>query len=137
MKCLYWNIKFIFLLFSECLCSSNGSVGTDCNKSGDCTCKTNFVGSKCDDCTTGYFKQNGLCKSCNCNRVGSYSKDCNPYGHCNCRSGFKGKRCDDCATGYAGTQCNRCSSGYFGYPNCQSKFNVFSLHPKSLLNDTI
>ena len=45
----------ILKFFSACGCSSSGSSMTSCNAIGECTCKSNVVGTKCTACKPGYF----------------------------------------------------------------------------------
>ena len=36
--------------FSACSCNVDGSIGTNCNRDGKCTCKSNtFSGVKCEE----------------------------------------------------------------------------------------
>ena len=50
--------------------------GTHCNKtSGQCVCKMNVMGLKCDQCKDGYHSlgssQTDGCSFCNCNAAGT------------------------------------------------------------------
>ena len=45
----------ILKFFSACGCSSSGSSMTSCNAIGECTCKSNVVGTKCTACEPDYF----------------------------------------------------------------------------------
>ena len=45
------NLKKI----SACGCSTYGSSSISCNKSGECTCVPNVVGTKCTECKLGFF----------------------------------------------------------------------------------
>ena len=40
---------------SDCECNEEGSMDSTCNGDGQCTCKANIQGEKCDNCTDGYF----------------------------------------------------------------------------------
>ena len=58
----------------ECGCNSNGSVDAVCNKTTSaCSCKTNVVGLRCDQCRDGYFDLSGEnvdgCRQCECSGV--------------------------------------------------------------------
>ena len=40
-----------------CNCNSQGSNSESCDDlSGNCSCKSNVVGSKCSDCEPGYYE---------------------------------------------------------------------------------
>ena len=45
----------LFKTFKACKCSTSGSLSTSCDSSGQCTCKTNVVGTKCTDCKSGFY----------------------------------------------------------------------------------
>ncbi|XP_068083310.1 laminin subunit alpha-1 [Anabrus simplex] len=82
-----------------CKCSAVGSVVTDsCDvQTGQCTCRSRFVGRTCDQCQPGYGNTSANCVPCECNTVGSTSTLCDPvYGHCTCHPGVGGSRCDRC-----------------------------------------
>ncbi|XP_065178731.1 uncharacterized protein LOC135809326 [Sycon ciliatum] len=46
-----------------CECSQHGSSGTACSPSGQCTCKTGYTGSRCDQCTSSsqYYSEASGC----------------------------------------------------------------------------
>ena len=56
-----------------------------------------------------------LSTSCNCNQEGSNSIACDNEGKCYCKSNIDGDKCD------------KCINGFFGFPNCQSKWFLFSI----------
>ena len=59
-------------LILECKCDPKGSSTLDRNDKGDCTCKSGFTGSKCDECMDGLGGDN--CNEC---ALGSFSyPDC-------------------------------------------------------------
>ena len=43
------------MIFLACECSTYGSSSTACGSSGECTCKSNFTGTKCASCIAGYY----------------------------------------------------------------------------------
>ena len=54
---------------------------------------------------------------CNCNQAGSENDVCDGNtGECSCKTGFTGNKCD------------KCYPGYFGFPNCISKYLLFSIY---------
>ncbi|XP_033120753.1 laminin subunit alpha-1-like [Anneissia japonica] len=71
---------------------------------GDCYCKDNVIGSKCDECRNGYFHLADSnpegCTSCNCFTAGTDNgtavciKDSS--GQCPCKTFVIGRRCDTC-----------------------------------------
>ena len=46
----------------DCKCNKGVKEGKGCNNSGQCDCKPNFTGVKCDQCATGYFDFQHGCK---------------------------------------------------------------------------
>ncbi|XP_070813494.1 usherin [Pituophis catenifer annectens] len=93
---------------SSCSCNASGTVDGDttCHQnSGQCKCKENVIGLRCDQCKSGYkviqnIKQDG-CEPCLCNIHGSMNNLCNPStGQCTCKEGVKGVHCDTCIDGF-------------------------------------
>lgn len=108
-----------------CNCNTAGTFnGVDtCDlEIGQCLCKTNVFGLKCDTCrngTTFLDTDNPLgCEECSCDTVGSVSTDCDPVtGTCVCLSGVTGERCDQCLAGFTGFSsmgCVQCSCHQVG-----------------------
>ena len=88
--------------FLDCL-KSDSSILYSEMKSGDCFCKTNVKGSKCDQCKQGYFNltaSNGLgCQKCQCVQQGTVDGDisCTPdEGQCICKNFTTGMKCEHC-----------------------------------------
>ena len=49
-------MPYIFsIIFLACNCDEQGSVNLECNDQGECQCKRNVVGNKCDQCKAGYY----------------------------------------------------------------------------------
>ena len=47
---------FLMFFFSDCQCNITGSLSTDCDSKGQCTCKTELItGEKCSDCKEGHI----------------------------------------------------------------------------------
>ena len=78
-----------------CKCNEKGSVSSQCNDAGMCTCKANTQGTKCDSCIDNHF---GFpdCKDCKCDKTGSTSLQCLSNGSCVCKAGFAGAKCSEC-----------------------------------------
>ncbi|EOB08656.1 Laminin subunit alpha-2, partial [Anas platyrhynchos] len=106
-----------------CQCHINGSISEICDsKTGQCECKANVIGRRCDMCkpeTFGLQSSRG-CVPCNCNSFGSKSFDCGGDGQCYCQPGVTGKKCDRCAHGFYNFEeggCTPCDCSRFGN-NC-------------------
>ncbi|XP_045715406.1 usherin [Phyllostomus hastatus] len=89
---------------SPCICNASGTVDGDitCHpESGQCKCKANVIGLRCDRCNFGFkflrsFNEDG-CEPCRCHPDGSVSRVCDPLsGQCECRGGARGLQCDTC-----------------------------------------
>ncbi|KAM4814939.1 usherin-like, partial [Thomomys bottae] len=104
---------------SPCNCNTSGTIDGDitCHQnSGQCKCKANVIGLRCEQCNLGFkflrsFNGDG-CEPCQCNFQGSVNKFCNPLsGKCECKKGVKGLQCDTCREnfyGLDGTGCKAC-----------------------------
>ncbi|KFO25414.1 Usherin [Fukomys damarensis] len=103
-----------------CGCNAWGTVDGDitCHPdSGQCKCKANVIGLKCDRCNFGFKFLRSLngdgCEPCQCNLQGSVNKVCDPFsGQCDCKDGARGLRCDTCRENYYGlgaTGCKACA----------------------------
>ncbi|KAG8228153.1 hypothetical protein J437_LFUL002807 [Ladona fulva] len=76
-----------------CQCDIEGSLSFECDKfGGQCLCKPNVIGRRCELCRTGYF---GFpdCKPCNCPSTAVCDPD---TGSCICPPRVTGKNCDQC-----------------------------------------
>ncbi|CAH1787839.1 unnamed protein product [Owenia fusiformis] len=80
---------------------------------GQCRCKFNVIGRKCDMCREGYWNvdsDNG-CERCNCDRIGSYNGSCEiQTGQCNCKDGVGGRTCGTCQPRYFGFSNEGCQA---------------------------
>ncbi|ELU01149.1 hypothetical protein CAPTEDRAFT_219707 [Capitella teleta] len=89
---------------NECNCNQAGTEpGSFCDKvTGQCVCKKNVQGLKCNECTAGFYDLDiGLvigCKSCQCNPAGTVpGSQCDKLsGQCVCKENTHGKACDKC-----------------------------------------
>ncbi|XP_054277134.1 laminin subunit alpha [Macrosteles quadrilineatus] len=100
-----------------CQCDFDGSLSFECEQfGGQCPCKPNVIGRKCEACKTGYF---GFpdCKSCNC----PSDAVCTPTGECVCPMHVVGERCDQCEAytyGYDSViGCSECNCNRLGVEN--------------------
>ena len=64
------------MFFIECNCHQNGSINSNCDNVGKCTCKMGFDGVKCDTCAKGFSGEK--CETCNDGF----------YGYPNCQGSF-------------------------------------------------
>ncbi|KJH49213.1 laminin EGF-like protein [Dictyocaulus viviparus] len=96
---------------SVCDCDPTGSVSGICSvKGGQCECKPNVIGRRCDKCAVGTygFGRTG-CVECACDSVGSLHNRCDKQsGQCVCRE-----------KGIYGRQCNQCQPGFWSFPDCR------------------
>ncbi|XP_069740233.1 laminin subunit alpha-5 isoform X2 [Narcine bancroftii] len=87
----------------ECNCSHSGIQDTTrpgCNAdSGQCRCKPNVSGRRCDRCASGYYLYPD-CMPCDCNEDGTEASICDSRtGQCHCKENVEGPRCDTCRLG--------------------------------------
>ncbi|XP_062837768.1 laminin subunit beta-4 isoform X2 [Anolis carolinensis] len=79
---------------------------------GQCRCKENVEGVRCDKCKPNYYGMSGSdplgCQSCDCNPSGSLTFSvCNPVtGECLCQQFATGQHCEECIQGYWGLGSN-------------------------------
>ncbi|XP_059508738.1 laminin subunit alpha-5 isoform X2 [Stegostoma tigrinum] len=87
----------------ECNCSHSGirdRTRPGCNsESGQCRCKPNITGRRCDRCAPGYYHYPD-CMPCNCNEAGTQASICDSVtGQCHCKENVEGPQCDTCRLG--------------------------------------
>ncbi|KAL5005128.1 hypothetical protein ScPMuIL_018584 [Solemya velum] len=81
-------------------------------QAGDCYCKQNVQGAKCDQCKPGFYniRPNNIlgCQDCMCDTAGSTSSECTPDagGQCPCKPNVQNRDCNDCKEGYYGLSVN-------------------------------
>uniref|UniRef100_A0A8C3LL69 Laminin subunit alpha-5 n=1 Tax=Chrysolophus pictus TaxID=9089 RepID=A0A8C3LL69_CHRPC len=87
----------------DCNCSQPGvqeltELGCDVD-SGQCKCKPNIIGRRCDLCAPGYYHYPS-CRRCDCHPDGTEASVCDPVtGQCHCKENVEGSRCDQCRLG--------------------------------------
>ncbi|XP_048586843.1 laminin subunit beta-2 isoform X1 [Nematostella vectensis] len=90
--------------------TNNGSCltqATDTEQIGQCSCKPNVYGRRCDQCIPGHWgftlPPQGECKACNCNISGTRNATINCdqlTGQCFCKPSIQGVYCDGCRDGF-------------------------------------
>ncbi|VDM96599.1 unnamed protein product [Thelazia callipaeda] len=75
-----------------CECSSQGSTSFMCKEyGGECPCRANIIGRRCDRCASGYYSFPDCISSCPDNHL------CDERtGQCFCPPHVEGKNCDSC-----------------------------------------
>lgn len=95
-----------------CNCDPMGSLSLECDPNGgQCQCKPNVVGRRCDKCAPGTFGFGPEgCQPCNCHEIGARDNFCNEQtGQCTCIQNVGGRICDQCRVGFWGfPQCRLC-----------------------------
>ncbi|KAM4023143.1 laminin subunit gamma-1 [Anomaloglossus baeobatrachus] len=84
-----------------CNCNPVGSLSTQCDNYGRCSCKPGVMGEKCDRCQPGFHSLTEAgCRPCACNAAGS-TDDCNvETGRCSCKDNVEGFNCERCKPGF-------------------------------------
>ncbi|NWW75750.1 LAMC2 protein, partial [Climacteris rufus] len=84
-----------------CHCHPWGSLSTECDSNGQCSCKPGAMGDKCDRCQPGFESlseagcwRSGQSLQCECDPAGS-TGDCH-FGRCVCKESATGERCQRC-----------------------------------------
>uniref|UniRef100_A0A8R1I6V3 Laminin-like protein epi-1 n=2 Tax=Caenorhabditis japonica TaxID=281687 RepID=A0A8R1I6V3_CAEJA len=86
----------------SCDCNTNGTISSlnTCDlKTGQCMCKKNADGRRCDQCADGFYRLNSYnqlgCEPCHCDIGGALRAECDiQSGQCKCRPRVTGLRCD-------------------------------------------
>ena len=103
---------------APCDCNTDGSTNLICNQRGQCPCKDNVIGTKCDTCAPTFYNLNqGGCVPCDhCDESGSIKdKKCHPKtGECLCKQNVQGDNCGECKDYYW----NLDSSNDYGCESC-------------------
>ncbi|XP_018430707.1 PREDICTED: laminin subunit gamma-1 [Nanorana parkeri] len=84
-----------------CNCNPVGSLSTQCDNYGRCSCKPGVMGEKCDRCQPGFHSLTEAgCRPCACNPAGS-TDECNvETGRCSCKDNVEGFNCERCKPGF-------------------------------------
>ncbi|XP_042902115.1 laminin subunit gamma-1 [Parasteatoda tepidariorum] len=115
----------------RCICYLPGTIESERSSNpceltgGQCRCKANVVGRKCDKCRNGFWNiDSGQgCVACDCDRIGSYNQTCDlRSGQCHCHPGVVGRHCDSCAPyhyGFSEEGCKACECDPSGSTSLQ------------------
>uniref|UniRef100_A0A6I8NLI8 Laminin subunit beta-1 n=1 Tax=Ornithorhynchus anatinus TaxID=9258 RepID=A0A6I8NLI8_ORNAN len=103
------NVPLCYRTLLACQCDLQGSTSTECAKlGGQCQCKANVIGRRCNQCAPGTFGFGPTGCKCRCSPEGATSRFCDPVsGQCQCRLSIMGRQCD------------RCQPGQWGFPQCR------------------
>lgn len=89
-----------------CPCGPQGTCDDGPRGTGRCTCAPRWNGTRCDQCTEGFFGP--TCQPC--------VETCTP-GESRCDDGVTGTGACVCFPGFTGDRCLACQAGFFG-PRC-------------------
>ncbi|PIO66985.1 laminin EGF-like protein [Teladorsagia circumcincta] len=83
-----------------CSCLIDGAKGQACDSKGQCYCKGNFEGERCDRCKPNFYNF-PACEECNCHPAGvtpdfAGCDKVQPGELCSCRKNVDGRICDQC-----------------------------------------
>lgn len=111
-----------------CNCYEKGSIYSLCSqKTGKCSCLSNYDSRTCSKCKLGYFNDTDSCVTCNCDIHGSLGLACNSAGKCNCKENYDGDKCDRCKKNYhVYPFCERCECNLNGIRDNFNGCNQFS-----------
>lgn len=108
-----------------CNCDFGGSTSFECDPwGGQCQCKQNVIGRRCDSCRTGFY---GFpdCKPCNCPSTAICEKE---TGECICPPRVTGEKCDQCTPYTFGFDqiigCEDCNCNPLGVRNNNIQCNL-------------
>nr|XP_014351267.1 PREDICTED: laminin subunit gamma-1 [Latimeria chalumnae] len=116
-----------------CNCNPVGSMSTQCDNYGRCTCKSGVMGDRCDRCQPGYHSLTEAgCRPCSCNPAGS-TEECNvETGRCTCKDNVEGFNCEKCKPGFFNLDplnphgCTACFC--FGHSSVCTNAEGYSIH---------
>ncbi|XP_069593848.1 laminin subunit gamma-2 [Ranitomeya imitator] len=94
---------------TPCHCHAKGSLSSQCDDYGRCSCKPGVMGEKCDRCQPGWqsLTEAGCRRQgCLCDPAGS-SQGCDRVGNCVCKPQVTGESCDRCKPGHYDLQAGR------------------------------
>uniref|UniRef100_A0A1I7XHB3 Laminin EGF-like domain-containing protein n=1 Tax=Heterorhabditis bacteriophora TaxID=37862 RepID=A0A1I7XHB3_HETBA len=102
-KPTFWDLQYHYpggCVECDCYIAGTLSMLNTCNQnSGQCICKRNVAGRRCDKCKDGYYNLQSFnqlgCQPCTCDVGGALRSECDvSSGQCRCRPRVTGLRCD-------------------------------------------
>ncbi|KAI3381409.1 hypothetical protein SNEBB_000855 [Seison nebaliae] len=85
--------------FTKIFGSSQKYIYSCNHRNGQCDCRENIGGRRCDQCKAGYWNY-PECKKCDCNIDGVTDGICSQKsGECLCKSNVVGSQCNECKSG--------------------------------------
>ena len=129
----YWGLGRGYC--SDCKCDPDGSESSVCDKfTGQCRCKPNRGGLRCDQCPPGTYGDPSSCQPCQCSNDGAVSSECDSQtGQCTCKPGVTGQLCDRCARAKYGAvpYCSTCGACF---TNWDSIINIVTRQVQSSID---
>eukprot|EP00111_Clytia_hemisphaerica_P003965 TCONS_00011362-protein len=136
-------------------CLQNSTIN---QAAGQCPCKPNVFGMRCDECKDGYFglrlSPDGNCEACNCSINGTIQGETNcdqQTGKCRCKPTIGGRTCSQCQPGYFNfpetltDECEECDCKIGGSYNetcdqetgsCYCRFGISGRHCDQITSGT-
>lgn len=118
--------------WAACECKTIGVVNNACDENGQCFCKQGFSGSKCEECSNGYYMFKDNCKSGQiiikvliCVKV--FNWNLIPECDCSLEGSIENAICDQksgkckCKPNVGGKKCEKCLPTFYDFPNCKGK----------------
>lgn len=89
------------IVIVDCDCDLDGAEDNDCqHETGQCHCKLNITGKKCDKCEDGHWNFPD-CRQCECN---GHSETCDQATGA----------CLECSSNTSGLNCEKCIDDFYG-----------------------
>ncbi|KAK6627792.1 hypothetical protein RUM44_010271 [Polyplax serrata] len=111
----------------KCECHYQGSLSFECEQfGGQCQCKENIIGRRCDMCKSGFFGFPN-CRECSCPAPSTCH---NETGECICPPKVTGPNCDECESQTFGYDvnygCEDCNCNPEGVENYNMQCDLYT-----------
>ncbi len=116
----------------DCVLESTQDNSNECDKeTGQCNCKPNTAGRRCEECKAGFYDY-PQCLECYCNVNGTLAEICDPQtAECKCKQNVNGRECGQCGDGTFNLQASNplgCTSCFcFGQTSRCMSADLFKL----------